>query len=385
MVRAVRAGASMRSVAAKHGVSVGQVHYWVAHAAGKRLDRVDFSDRAPGCETAWNRIAPSVEQRVVQLRTILRSSVLGEYGAQAIREALQAEGCAPLPSIVTVNRVLERQGLLDGVGRHRRPAPRKGWYLPDLVSAQAELDSFDFIDDLKIAGGPLISVLTATSLHGGLVDAWPMEHASAKAVVEQLLRRWQRDGLPTYAQFDNGTQFQGAHQWPDTIGRVSRLCLALRIVPVFAPPREHGFQNIIEGLNGLWQAKVWQRYQVQDLAALQSLSTHYVAAYRARNVRRREAAPSRRAFPDRFNFDPNAPLRGRMIFLRRTNDAAQVSVLGHSYPLPAHWTHRLTRCEVDLDQSRIRFFGLRRRDPDDQPLLSTAPYSRKHKPFRGDV
>jgi len=384
MVRAVRAGASMRSVAITHRVSVGQVHYWVRRAAGKRLDRVDFSDRAPGCETAWNRIEPSVERRVVQLRTLLRSSTLGEYGAQAIREALQAEGCSSLPSIASINRALERQGLLDGAGRQRRPPPPKGWYLPDLSSAQAELDSFDFIEDLKIANGPLISVLTATSLHGGLVDAWPMEQASAKAVVDQLLVRWQRDGLPHYAQFDNGTQFQGAHQWPDTIGRVSRLCLALRIVPVFAPPREHGFQNLIEGLNGLWQAKVWQRFQVEDLATLQALSAHYVMAHRARNVRRRDTAPSRRAFPDHFRFDLNAPLGGRMIFLRRSNDAAEVSVLGRSYPLPAQWSHRLTRCEVDFDQSCIRFFGLRRRDPGDQPLLSTVRYIRKHKPFKGD-
>lgn len=375
----------MRSVAMEHGVSVGQVHYWVTRAAGKRLDRADFSDRAPGRDSAWNRIEPRIEQRIVQLRSALSSSILGEYGAGAIREALHAQGIAPLPSLATINRVLERQGLLDAAGRQRRPAPPKGWYLPDLVTAQAELDSFDFIEDLKIADGPLISVLTATSLHGGLADAWPMEQATAKAAVEQLLERWQRDGLPHYAQFDNGTQFQGAHQWPDTVGRVSRLCLALRVVPVFAPPREHGFQNLIEGLNGLWQIKVWQRHQVEDLAALQALSAQYVEAHRARTMRRRDGAPVRRAFPADFSFNLNAPLQGRMIFLRRSNDAAQVNVLGHGHSLPAHWKHRLTRCEVDLDQSCISFYGLRRRDPQDQPLLCTVPYIRKHKPFRGDL
>jgi hypothetical protein len=385
MVRAVRRGASMRSVALEHSVSVGQVHYWVARAAGQRLDRVDFGDRAPGCETAWNRLDASIEQRIVQLRAILRMSTLGEYGARAIREALQAEGCPALPSIITINRVLERQGLLEGAPRRRRAPPPKGWYLPDLMSAEAELDSFDFIEDLKIASGPLISVLTGTSLHGGLADAWPMEQATAKAAVEQLLGRWQCDGLPHYAQFDNGTQFQGAHQWPDSIGRVSRLCLALGVVPVFAPPREHGFQNLIEGLNGLWQAKVWHRHHVEDLTALQMLSAKYVAAHRARTICRRETGPVRRAFPAPFSFDLDAPLQGRMIFLRRSNSAAQVNLLGRSYPLPDHWKHRLTRCEVNFDQSCIRFFGLRRRDPQDQPLLCTSRYLRKHKPFKGDL
>ena len=34
-----------------------------------------------------------------------------------------------------------------------------------------DLDSFDFIEDLKIAGGPLVCLLTGISLHGALADA----------------------------------------------------------------------------------------------------------------------------------------------------------------------------------------------------------------------
>ncbi len=36
----------------------------------------------------------------------------------------------------------------------------------------------------------------------------------------------------------------------------------------------------------------------------------------------------------------------------------------------AHWAHRLVRCEVDVQRQRVRFFGLRRRDPHLQPLLA---------------
>jgi hypothetical protein len=80
-----------------------------------------------------------------------------------------------------------------------------------VASGQAELDSFDFIEDLKIAEGPLISVLTATSLHGARVDAWVVERPSAQAALELLLARWRQEGLPAYAPFDNDTIFQGAH------------------------------------------------------------------------------------------------------------------------------------------------------------------------------
>jgi hypothetical protein len=197
----------------------------------------------------------------LELRTGLRKhSVLGEYGAEAIQQALHSETSANAPSRATINRVLARHGLQDAPRRSRRPAPPRGWYLPAVAGGQSELDSFDLIEDLKIAGGPLTSILTGTSLHGGLVDAWPLSEATAKLILQRLIERWQREGLPQYAQFDNGTQFQGAHQWPDSIGRVSRLCLALQVIPVFAPPREPGFQNAIEGFNALWQTKVWQRF-----------------------------------------------------------------------------------------------------------------------------
>lgn len=386
MVGAVRAGSTLRSVSAKFGVSIGQVAFWVSRAAGQRLDRVDFSDRAPGCASGWNRTSERAEQGILKLRKVLREqSVLGEYGAEAIQRALKVQEALRVPSRATINRVLARNGAQDAARRQRRPSPPRGWYLPAVAAGRVELDSFDLIEELKIANGPLVSVLTGTSVHGGLVDAWPLTQATAKLVLERLIERWQRHGLPVYAQFDNGTQFQGAHQWPNSIGRVSRLCLALGVIPVFAPPREHGFQNAIEGFNALWQGKVWQRHEVQDVRHLTTLSAAYVAAHQARSVRRRDHAPSRRPFPKRFKLDLTAEPHGTMIFLRRSDQAAQINVLGNSFALPAHWPHRLTRCEVNLSAHQIQFFALRRRDPTDQRLLAKAPYHRKHKPFHGEL
>ncbi len=385
MVKAVRSGQSLRVVARQFGVSVGTVASWVERARGKRIDRAAFANRKPG--RAWNRTASEVESRILSTRRTLRGeSVLGEYGADAIGSALRAE--APIqhvPARATIHRVLLRHGALDAVRRNRRPAPPKGWYLPDLARGHSELDSFDFIEDLKIAGGPLVSVLTGTSLHGTLVDAWVMQQPSAQATLGTLLARWRREGLPTYAQFDNDTIFQGAHQFADSVGRISRLCLALQVIPVFAPPREPGFQNAIEGFNGLWQSKVWQRHHCPDVASLVAVSERYIAAYRAKTALRRDGAPSRRAFPKRFKLDLNAPLKGRMVYLRRSDDNGRVRLLGNTFPVDQHWIHRLIRCEVDFNHRRICFYALRRRDPECQPLLCELPYHRPDKPFKGTL
>ena len=280
MVRLVRLGKSMHSVAEELKVGPSTVWRWAHRADGQRLDRADFAARKPG--RAWNRTDAKLEQRIVELRHGLAATALGESGARAIHNALRAEAPPRLPSEATINRVLSRRGLQDGAHRIRRPAPPKGWYLPQVMAGTVELDSFDFIEDLKIADGPLVNVLTAKSLHGALTDAWMLDRLSARASVPLLLGRWRRDGLPGYAQFDNDTVFQGAHQFPDTVGRISRLCLALGVIPVFAPPVEHGMQNGIESFNALWQAKVWHRYRFSSVAELQARSDVYIVAHRAR-------------------------------------------------------------------------------------------------------
>jgi hypothetical protein len=374
----------LRSVATQFRVGLGTAAYWVARARGKRLDRVEFANRKPG--RAWNRTPTRLERRILSLRrTLQKESVLGEYGPDAIRLALQQDGTIEQrPSRITIYRVLARHGALDGVHRQRRPAPPKGWYLPDVAAGQAELDSFDFIEDLKIARGPLLDVLTGTSLHGALAGACVMEQASTSNTLKALTERWRRDGLPAYAQFDNDTIFQGTHRAPDSVGRVSRLCLALGVVPVFAPPREPGFQNAIEGFNALWQSKVWQRHYFPDIAALEVACARYIAAYRAKTATRRETAPRRRSFPKGFRLDLAAPLKGTMIFVRRGDgNNGSVHLLGRVFPVDRYWLHRLVRCEVDFTQQHIRFYALRRRDPADQPLLREIAYLRPTKPFKG--
>lgn len=371
----------MHAVAQQFHVAVSTVWYWVEHARTKGLQRTSFSNDKPG--RAWNRTAASMERRILALRGELReNSDLGEYGARAIRVALEEAG-EPAPSPATINRILARNGALDQVRRVRRPAPPRGWYLPDVAAGRSELDSFDWIEELKIAEGPLIQVLTGTSLWAGEVNAWPELRLATDPVLSRLCERWKELGLPDCAQFDNDTVFQGAHQFPDTIGRVSRLCLALGVVPVFAPPREPGFQNGVESFNGLWQAKVWQRHHFRDFTELLAINARYIAAHRARSATRREQAPVRRPFPKGFQFNPHIALRGKIIFVRRTDDAGRAHLMGRRFDVTPLWSRRLVRCEVDLDAGHIRFHGLRRREPADQPLLQVIHYHRPNKRFRG--
>jgi hypothetical protein len=403
MVLAARRGVGLREIARLFGVHLRTVQRWVGRAGKVRLTRADFGDRPSGPRGgAGNRTSPDVERLVLELREKLRqSSPLGEYGAVAIaaelrkRQANKPESkaeavagedasCESLPSVRTIGRILLRHGVLDGRARVRRVPPPRGWYLPGVARGLLELDSFDTVTDLVIKGGLEVCVLNGMSLHGGLPMSCPRARITAKNVVEELVGHWREFGLPGYAQFDNDTLFQGAHQHRDSFGRVTRLCLSLGVTPVFAPPRETGFQAAIESYNARWQEKVWRRFTFSGYDDLQQHSLAYVSALRERLARRLEAAPSRRAFPRDWQLDLQAPLQGsggRVIYLRRTNVSGRVSLLGHDLEVSSLWIHRLVRATVDLDAGSIAFHALRRREPDDQRLLKEVTYTVPNRRF----
>jgi transposase len=382
MVIAVRRGQPLRAVARQFGVGMATVAHWVERAKGQRLDRVDWSDRSRAPHKT-RRTDTAVEDLVLKTRDALARGDLGAIGAAPIRQALHEQGVAQMPSLRTINRILARRGALDGRRRTRRPPPPRGWYLPEVAAAQAELDSFDIVEGLVIKDGPHLEVLNGVSLHGGLVVSWPTASpVTAAMAVQSLVEHWRLVGLPGYAQFDNDMIFQGTHRYPDALGRIIRLCLSLEVVPVFVPPRETGFQAMIESYNGWWQAKVWSRFQHADLEDVRGHSQKYVQALLKQRAARMEAAPDRRAFPAAWKLNLKKRPRGRLVYLRRSNGASEVSLLGQTWPLGQVWPNRLVRCEVDLDHDKLRFFTLRRKEPTSQPRILEVDYRLPNRGFQ---
>jgi hypothetical protein len=383
MVSQVRDGISQRAVARSFRVSLSTVQRWVTRAGDLPLEEVDWVARPAGCRVSPRRTKAGVEQRVLAIRKQLRTkSDLGEYGPEAIHRELQQRGERIIPAVATLARILSRRGALDGRKRVRRTAPPPGWFLSDVADKRAEMDNFDAIEDLVIRGGTDVNVLTGISLHGGLCAAWPAAQITAKVTVECLLEHWREVGLPRYAKFDNGTVFHGTHRWPDSLGRVTRMCLSLKVTPVFAPPLCRGFQADIEAFNRRWQEAVWSRFTFRNRDEVAAQSNRFVAAHRRRYSVRIEDAPPRRPFPKNWRLNLQQPLKGTVIFVRETNAKGQAVVLGHTFDISPVWSHRLVRAEVDLTKGQIRFHALRRKDPHNHLLLATHDYDTPTKRFQ---
>lgn len=370
MVAAFRSGLSLRTIARRHRVSVATVWRWVQRAQGRRLDRVDWTSRPRGNPRPL-RTSHAVEQAVLSARVRLRDvSALGEYGAAAIHAELVTTSGQARPCVRTIHRILQRHGLVRR-GRSRWSPPPSGWYLPEVAGAQHELDEFDFVEGLALAGGRHFDVLTAISLWGKLAGSAILHPgATLTGSLQAVAKHWQDCGRPTFAQFDNDSIFQGSHGHPAHLGRFVHGCLCLGVTPVFAPPRETGFQARIEALNRRWQIVVWRRFRFNLYQDLEDETQRFIIAHRQKHA---VAADHARRIACHPLDDAREPLVHRVIFLRRADPAARIELLRHSLQLPPAWQHRLVRCEIDLLQQRVACFGLRRREPANQPLLVTHP------------
>jgi hypothetical protein len=149
-------------------------------------------------------------------------------------------GDRDIPASRTIGNILKRNGMLDKRKRVRRPAPPPGWYLPGVQQRRHERDRFGIIEGLSLRGSQEGQYLHGISLHGRLLHAMAMETITTENTVLALMEHGKQFGLPKYVQFDNAMVFQGPRK-QNAIGKVIRLCLSLKVIPVFATPYEQGY------------------------------------------------------------------------------------------------------------------------------------------------
>jgi hypothetical protein len=370
-------GRSFRATAKRYQKAVSTVAYWVRRAGARALGKVDWDDRARG-NPRPRRTPAAMVRRILQVRQWLRTrSALGECGAAAIFRSLRERGLVP-PCVRTIARILAAHHVVRA-RRVRRAPPPPAWYLPEVSCARAELDLFDLVEGIALGSRRSCDVFTAISQWGGLCHAEVLTPgATTDAVLVALRQHWRKWGRPQFAQFDNAAVFQGSHGHPAHLGRVVHFCLCAGVTVVFVPPRETGCQAKIESFNNLWQQKVWQRWHYRDFTQLRRRSDAFVRAHRHRHATRIEAAPQRQHSAGPVARDVT---HGRVIMLRRADDHARVSAFGRCWQLPPNWANRLTRCDWSLREGTLNIFGLRKHDPQSQPLLLVRPLHLRLTPW----
>nr|WP_307834324.1 helix-turn-helix domain-containing protein [Actinoplanes lichenicola] len=151
----VRAGSTVTDVAARFGVSRPAVHRWLGWYEQEGL--AGLADRSSRPRSSPAQTAPEVEALICELRR-----THPRWGARRVLFELGRARCpGPLPSRITVHRVLVRHGLVDERPRRRRREDYQRWER----DRPMELWQMDIVGGVLLSDGREAKVVTGVDDH----------------------------------------------------------------------------------------------------------------------------------------------------------------------------------------------------------------------------
>ncbi|WP_423203117.1 IS481 family transposase [Krasilnikovia cinnamomea] len=194
----VRAGSTVTDVAARFGVSRQAVHRWLAWYEQDGL--AGLADRSSRPRSSPTQTSADVEALVCEMRR--RHP---RWGARRILFELGRTGCpGPIPSRITVHRILVRHGLVEERPRRRRREDYVRWER----DRPMELWQMDIVGGVMLADGREAKVVTGVDDHSRFcVIAAVVPKATGRAVCLALVAALREYGVPDELLTDNGKQF----------------------------------------------------------------------------------------------------------------------------------------------------------------------------------
>jgi len=247
----------------------------------------------------------------------------------------------PLPSVRTVERVLQRNGLTAPRVRLAPLLPRQEWPGPQ-ARASNQLHEVDLVGPIYLKGRrKRYYIWVGKDAFDGAVCLRLASSRKMEEVLWFLGECWKDLGRPEQAQFDNARELAGWGKSARTLSRVIRLCLRFGVEPVFIPKGEPQFNGAAENFNGWFQEPLFQRRFTRpgdlrrELARLQeAVNTQHVhprlggktPAQHRRGLRLQKLPASFVVPTERL------PLaEGRVTFIRRVSPAGTVAVLSQTF------------------------------------------------------
>jgi transposase InsO family protein len=298
----VQAGVPVTEVAERFGVSRQAIHRWVGWYRDQGLD--GLADRPSRPRSSPRQTPPEVEAAICELR---RNHP--RWGARRIEFELGRNGCpGPVPSRMTVHRVLIRHGLVEVVPRQRRREDYKRWQR----EVPMELWQLDIVGGIRVADGGEAKVVTGVDDHSRFcVIATVVRKATGRAVCLAFAEALQRFGIPDEVLTDNGKQFTGRFNQPRPAEVMfERICRENGIVARNTKPRTPTTTGKVERFHQTLQRELLDDVEVwPDLEAVQAAIDEFRTEY---NTNRPHQSLDM-AFPaDRFiprQTDDRLPLR----------------------------------------------------------------------------
>ena len=214
------------------------------------------------------RIIPDLERSILNIRRRLTSQThpgtrYSLIGAGSILAELQVLHIRPLPSLRTIERVLERNGITSPKVR-LTPYLSRATYPKPQANASNQLHEVDGVGPIYLKGNrQRYYIFVCKDVYDGAVCLRIYRSRKMEVILDFLGECWKSLGLPVQVQFDNAREVAGWGPAAKYLSRVLRLCLRFGVEPLLIPPGRPQRNGSVENFNGWFQPRLFQRHYSQ--------------------------------------------------------------------------------------------------------------------------
>ncbi|HLB45768.1 MAG TPA: helix-turn-helix domain-containing protein, partial [Anaerolineales bacterium] len=293
-----------------------------------------------------HRIAPDIERAILSVRQRLASQThpgtrYQLIGASAIQAELQALHIRPVPSVRTIERVLQRHGLTLPKVR-LAPFLSPPTYPTPAAEESNQLHQIDGVGPIYLKGSrQRYYIFVGKDVFDRAVCLRIYRSRKMDSVLAFLGECWKELGRPAQAQFDNAREVTGWGPAARYLSRPIRLCLRFGVEPVFIPPAQPYRNGSVENFNGWFQPRLFQR-RYPNLAALKRELHHLQEAVNTQHVQRHLGGLTPAQYRRRRKLQklppsyviPTEPLpiaAGQVTFIRQVTPNGNVHLLSQTF------------------------------------------------------
>ena len=253
---------------------VGRSRWWVYEWRNRhRADGDDgLVDRSRAPKTQPTKTPPDVIAKVLEIRRRLDRNPVANIGALTILAELEHERFTPVPSLRTIERILNAAG----VTRSKTRLERSGVKLPlPVVTTPGVWQQADWVQDRWLEGGIRFNSLQISDVGShGIAAGQYLNRSMINAVTLLLETAWPTLSIPLAMGIDNA--FSSTTHPNNPFTTWIRACLYFGVEALISPPGVVGWTNHAEAVNNQWQRKtIWVQH-FDSLDALRAGSNRAV-------------------------------------------------------------------------------------------------------------
>jgi transposase InsO family protein len=180
-MNAYRRGEKVETILRRLGRSRSWFYKWLKRYQSAPKTDEWSEERSKRPQGNARQVPEKVVARVTEIRRELQQQGLFS-GAQVIHWELQDRGCQPLPSLRTINRIIEREGL--GQRREGRYVPKGTPYPKLLATAANDVHQSDFVGPCYLTGGGRFYRLNSVDLATARCAVTPQLDKTAQSTID---------------------------------------------------------------------------------------------------------------------------------------------------------------------------------------------------------